>query len=162
MQQRYEVLMLAVPEVTQDEAKQVETTLAQKIAAGKGATISFERWGKYQLAYPINKNEYGVYYLLRFEVPQGTDVIDEMKTLFSIKLNDIVMRHMFNRLDIDGPLTYQRPRSLEEAPPAREGVTGRDGFAGRDGRSDRYQSRSESRDEASSFTREDEVDEEQD
>lgn len=133
MQPRYEILILTVPEITQDEAKNMETALTNAVQSQKGAIISFERWGKYRLAYPIKKHEYGVYYLVRFEVPRESTAITDIKTLFAIKFNDIVMRSMITQLNSGAPLTYQRPRSLEEAPPARDNMlnSSRDGF-GRD------------------------------
>jgi ribosomal protein S6 len=119
MLRQYEALLLTVPEITGDEAKHLETQLDKAIKAGSGSTISFERWGKYKLAYEINKNDYGVFFLMRFEVPQGTQLINDMKTLLKVKLNNVIMRDMISVLDPKSPLTYQRPRSLEEAP-ARE------------------------------------------
>ena len=119
MLRQYEALLLTVPEITGDEVKQLETTLDKTVKAGTGSTISFERWGKYRLAYDINKNDYGIFFLMRFEVPQGTTVVEDVKTLLKVKLNNVVMRDMISVLDPKAPLTYQRPRSLEEAP-ARE------------------------------------------
>lgn len=116
---QYEALLLTVPEITGDEAKNLETTLDKAIKTGAGSTISFERWGKYKLAYDINKNEYGVFFLARFEAPEKTTVINDLKTLLKVKLDNVVMRDMISVLDPKAPLTYQRPRSLEEAP-ARE------------------------------------------
>jgi ribosomal protein S6 len=119
MLRQYEALLLTVPEITGDEIKHLESTLDKTIKAGTGSTISFERWGKYKLAYDINKNDYGIFFLMRFEIPQGTTVVNEMKTLLKVKLNNVVMRDMISALNPKHPLTYQRPRSLEEAP-ARE------------------------------------------
>lgn len=119
MLRQYEALLLTVPEITGDEIKHLESTLDKTIKAGTGSTISFERWGKYKLAYDINKNDYGIFFLMRFEIPQGTAIINDMKTLLKVKLNNVVMRDMISALNPKHPLTYQRPRSLEEAP-ARE------------------------------------------
>lgn len=116
---QYEALLLTVPEITGDEVKHLETSLDKAIKTGTGSTISFERWGKYKLAYEINKNDYGIFFLMRFEVPQGSTLVEDMKTLLKVKLNTVVMRDMISVLDPKAPLTYQRPRSLEEAP-ARE------------------------------------------
>ncbi len=117
MIQRYEALMLSVPEITKDEAKQLETELDKLITSAKGAVISFERWGKFKLTYPIQHNNYGVYFLIRFEVPEPiTKLLDE---LFRIKLNSFVMRHIISTV-ADGSLEYQRPKSLEEAPASRD------------------------------------------
>ena len=117
MSHRYEVLILTVPEVTQDEIKQLETELDKLVASQKGSVLSFERWGKYKLTYPIRHNEYGVYFLIRFEVPVAiTKLVDE---LFRIKLNNFVMRHVVTALEGES-LEYQRPKSLEEAPESRD------------------------------------------
>ena len=89
MIRQYEALLLTVPEITGDEVKHLETQLDKTIKAATGSTISFERWGKYKLA------------------------------LLKVKLNNIIVRDMVSVLDPKRPLTYQRPRSLEEAP-ARE------------------------------------------
>lgn len=119
---RYEVLMLAVPEITQDEAKQLEDRLEKTIEKFKGSVISFERWGKYRLAYPVKKNDYGVYFLARFQMDQApTALLEELKTVFAVKLNEIVMRHMITRLDEEASLVYNRPHSLEDAPPREVG-----------------------------------------
>lgn len=113
---QYEALLLTVPEITGDEVKHLETSLDKAIKTGTGSTISFERWGKYKLAYDIKKNEYGVFFLMRFEAPEKSTLINEMKTLLKVKLNNVVMRDMISVLNPKHPLTYQRPRSLEEAP----------------------------------------------
>lgn len=114
---RYEILMLSVPEITQDEAKQLEDRLEKVISQYKGNVISFERWGKYRLAYPVKKNDYGVYFLMRFEIASNpTSLLEELKTIFAVKLNDIVMRYLVSKLDATESLIYQRPQSLEDAP----------------------------------------------
>jgi len=123
MMQKYEALLLTIPEITGDEAKSLETQLDNVIKVGGGSTISFERWGKYKLAFDVNKSEYGVYYLVRFEAPKKTTLISDMKTYFKVKLSNIVKRDMISCLDSKRPLTYQRPRSLEEAPAREEGFS---------------------------------------
>lgn len=116
MMRRYEALILASPEITKDEATFIETEIGRLSQAAKGATISFERWGKFKLAYPINKNDYGVYFLARMEVPTGSSFVEDMKMFFRVKVHESVMRHVMCALDMKQPLTYQRPKSLEEVP----------------------------------------------
>ncbi len=117
---RYEALMLTVPEITQDEAKSLETSIEGAVKTAQGSVVSFERWGKYRLCYPINKNDYGIYFLARFEVPAEGQVNEELKSLFSIKFHELVVRNTVTRLDILDPLDYQRPKSLEESPASRD------------------------------------------
>lgn len=125
MMRQYEALLLTVPEITGDEIKNLEAQFDKTIKGAAGSTISFERWGKYRLAYEINKNDYGVFFLTRFELPTGTKVLNEMKHLLKVKFNNVVMRDMISALNPKHPLTYQRPRSLEEAP-AREAEFSKD------------------------------------
>lgn len=114
---RYEILMLTIPEVTEDEIKGIESQVQGILRVAKGTLVSFERWGKYRLAYPVKKNEYGVYFLLRFELPgESEETLNEIKALINVKFYDIIMRSMVTVLDSKQSLVYQRPTSLEEAP----------------------------------------------
>lgn len=120
MIQRYEVLMLAVPEITQDEIKSIEGSVEKLIAQAKGTVLSFEKWGKFKLSYPIKKNEYGVYLLARYETPYGSKINEELRELYKVKLDSEIMRHVITSLDLESPLEYQRPKSVEEAPASRD------------------------------------------
>lgn len=116
---RYEALLLTVPEITADEIKTIEQQFNKTVSDKKGSVVSFERWGKYRLSFPVNKNEYGVYFLARFEGDDIEPALTDVKTLLDVKLHELVMRSMISKLDAKGSLEYQRPQSLEEAP-ARE------------------------------------------
>lgn len=115
---RYETLILTIPEITGEESTKLETQFVDVIKKAKGSLVSYEKWGKYKLAYAVNKHEYGIYFLARFEVSDENKVelFEKMKELFSIRFNEIVMRHMNAVLPKNGSLEYQRPRSLEETP----------------------------------------------
>lgn len=112
---RYEALMLTVPEITADEAKSIEQQFDRLVTDKKGSMISFEKWGKYRLAYPVKKNEYGIYFLARFETAQP-ELVNEVNTLLEVKLHELIMRSMLTRLGVNQSLEYQRPQSLEETP----------------------------------------------
>lgn len=116
MLHRYETLILTVPEVTKDETKNLEREMDKLIQSAKGNIISFEQWGKFRLAYPVNKNDYGVYFFTRFEMPENSSIVEDIRMYFVVKLNDLVMRSMTSALDPKGSLEYLRPKSLEEAP----------------------------------------------
>lgn len=119
---RYEALMLTVPEITQDESRRLESEFDRVIKSAKATALSFEKWGKYRLPYPVKKNDYGIYFLARFELNSPAHpVLEELKTLFAVKLNDVIMRHMISVLDPKQGLEYERPLSVEEAPARSEG-----------------------------------------
>ena len=116
--QRYELLILTVPEITNDEAADLEKTLEKKLQENKATLVSYDRWGKFLLAYPVKRNEYGVYFLARFDAPaeKKQDIIKELKELFDLKFNTLVMRSVTSQIDNNAPLSYKRPQSLEETP----------------------------------------------
>lgn len=115
---RYEVLMLAVPEITIDESTRLESQLRDVVKDSEGSLISFERWGKYRLSYPIQRNEYGVYFLARFEGDSAIiqQLLKNVRALLTLKYNEIVMRFLISRLNRSASLEYQRPESLEDVP----------------------------------------------
>jgi ribosomal protein S6 len=115
---RYEALILAVPEVTVDQASALESQLHDFISKQKGETVLFDRWGKFRLAYSVKKHEYGVYYLSRFDLPEENvrKALEELRQFFAVKNNELIMRHMVTALEKDAPAEYKRPESLEETP----------------------------------------------
>lgn len=121
---RYETLMLAVPEITAEQQSALEAGVEKAVKDVQGSILSFERWGKYRLAYPVRDFGYGVYYLVRFEVPESQkQAIDQaLKALLAVKFNELIMRFITAGLAKNSSLAYQRPESLEEAP-VREGYS---------------------------------------
>lgn len=113
---RYELLMLAIPEITQDETKGLESRVEKTIKTAQGSILSFDRWGKYRLAFPVKKHDYGIYFLVRFEMENTEPLLADIKSLFAIGLNDLVMRYLVTRLDTSKSLAYDRPTSVEDAP----------------------------------------------
>ena len=111
----YEMLLLASPEITKDEESTLEKQIDKLINDAKGTVTSFDRWGKYRLAYPVRKNDYGVYFLMRFDV-EDNNVLKDIHHMFYIKFNSIVMRSMFTKLDKEQSLEYKKPLSLEDTP----------------------------------------------
>ena len=114
----YETLILAAPEITNEEATKFESQFTKMVKEYKGNITSFDRWGKYKLAYPVKKNEYGVYFLTRFELPseQKDSFFKELKDLFKIRYNELIMRNLTSVLVPGKSLDYTKPRSLEETP----------------------------------------------
>ena len=114
---RYETIILSVPEITADEASNLESQLDKFIGKADGKLISFEKWGKFKLAYPVRKNDYGVYFLMRFELEKSPKaLLDEIESYFKIKLGNIIMRSMTSKLDLKASLDYKRSESLEDIP----------------------------------------------
>ena len=112
---RYETLLLTIPEITSDECVIIERFFDNLVKKYNGSIVSFERWGKYRLAYPVRKNEYGVYFLVRFDV-NDANMLAEIKNTFDVKYAREIMRYMTTRLPLSTPLTYKRPESVDDIP----------------------------------------------
>lgn len=118
---RYETLMLIRPDITGDEFSSLEGDFARLVDGVEGKLSAFDRWGKYRLCYPVQKNSYGVYALARFEVaPESMQkLLNDLQLHFKIKAHDVVMRHVNCRLADDAPQAYKRPDSLDTSSESR-------------------------------------------
>lgn len=112
---RYETLMLIRSEATADELSKIETNIEKLATDAKGSVSSFDRWGKCRLAYPVQKNDYGIYILARYEIPKSNleSFFKETHHLFRIKLNEVVMRHVDIALGKETSFDYARPDAIE-------------------------------------------------
>ena len=117
MNRQYETLMLARTESTLDELSSLEKHFDKVLSDVKGTLTTFDNWGKFQLAYPVKKNSYGIYLLLRYELPVAatTKVLQELETFFKIKCNDLILRHVTVKLNPKTASSYQKPDSFEES-----------------------------------------------
>jgi len=110
----YETLMLVRTEITDDELKALERHFDKIVASQKGRITLFDRWGKYKLAYPVQKNIYGIYILSRCQIPKGfvSVLFKEIDALFRIKYNELVMRHVTVRLEEGASSVYKYPEPI--------------------------------------------------
>jgi ribosomal protein S6 len=114
---RYETLMLAKTELTNEEYSMLEKSIEKLVATAKGSFSGFDKWGKIRLAYPVKKSDYGIYILARYEIPAGEleAFSKELLQFFRIKCNELVMRHVNVRLAKDATSLYKRPDSVDHA-----------------------------------------------
>jgi len=118
MSSLYETLVLFVPEITESELSEIQSSFAKGVQQGNGKMVSWEKWGKYLLAYPVEKHEYGIYALARFEIPAENKkaTLDVVDKLLKVKFNTLVMRHLTSVLDKSMGLEYTKPLALDETP----------------------------------------------
>jgi ribosomal protein S6 len=110
--------LLTIPEITNDEAAEIERALEKKLQENSSKLVTYDRWGKFLLAYPVKSNEYGIYFLARFDIPvdKNNEVVKELKSLFNLKFNATIMRYLISNIPNDSPAVYKRPQSLDETP----------------------------------------------
>lgn len=138
---RYETLLLARTEITNEEFSLIEKTFETVVNNAGGKISAVDRWGKYRLSYAIKKQEYGIYYLIRFDVPADkvSQVTKEIREFFRIKCSEFVLRNVIVRLEDDAPTTYKRPEPVDSPYATNGGVDSfikenkLDSFSGRRG-----------------------------
>lgn len=113
---KYEYLMLANPGITGDETSGLEKNFEKLIKQFEGSLVSFDRWGKCRLSYPVKHHDYGVYYMVRFEMTSPKEFLKELKLLLDVKYNDIIMRTATVKIDAKKTYTDFRPESVEDIP----------------------------------------------
>ena len=112
----YETLILSRPDAASDELDGVLKGFEKIITVGKGAVTATDSWGKLHLAYPIEKNDYGVYTLVRYEVPESSvsSVLANITSYFRVNCSESVFRHTTTRNKTGTPtFVYKRPEASE-------------------------------------------------
>ena len=114
---RYETLLLVSTDVTDDEMSMIEKHFDLVCSNARGTLSRFDKWGKYRLAYPVNRSSYGIYILVRFELPKDTlaKALPELESALKVKYNELVWRHVTVALKPDAPVTYQKPEPVDVA-----------------------------------------------
>ncbi len=113
----YETLFLLRTDSTEDKVQTLEKGIYDAVKSAGGEVVSFEKWGRYKLAYPVNKQNYGIYILSRYNLPR-----DKTKTFFQefdhnikVKCSDFVMRHVNVLLPASkANSSYNKPDPIDE------------------------------------------------
>ncbi len=93
--QLYETGFLIAPNLSEEDAEQIITQLADVVSQKEGRLVKQERWGKKKLAYPIKKFSEAFYIFFHYE--GGTDIPIELERRF--KQSDAVLRYLTLRKD---------------------------------------------------------------
>ena len=115
---KYETLFLATSEITDEEITSIERELDTRIAALGGKLSLFDKWGKYRLAYPVNKSDYGVYILARYEFDDAakvSDFVKEFDSFIKIKCHEFIMRYTSIKLSPKAASSYIKPDPIDSA-----------------------------------------------
>lgn len=105
----YETIFIVKPDLT-DEVLAEREAWAKDILTNNGADIvNVERWGKKRLAYQIEKQRYGHYYLFHYEAPAS--VVPELERNF--RMSEDIMKYITVKLE--GKLVEQARQAAVKA-----------------------------------------------
>jgi len=91
----YELGIIIDPELPPEAETAALERVEKIITDGKGSVVEKDAWGRRQLAYPINKKNYGVYHFWKFE--SGGEIMTDLN--FELRTSDAVMRSLILNLD---------------------------------------------------------------
>ena len=66
---QYELIYVTRPTLNAEELANLSTKVSGLIEKAKGQVLATEEWGRRRLAYPILKNEHGLYTYINFVAP---------------------------------------------------------------------------------------------
>ncbi len=89
----YELLVLGKGDLSEAEQKKLTAELEKMISDAKGRVEKRQDWGKRPLAYEINKQKEGFYFLLHFLAPEEFPTKLEKK----LSINENVLRSLLLR-----------------------------------------------------------------
>jgi small subunit ribosomal protein S6 len=104
--QQYEVAVIYHPDLEVDLSKG-ENRVKKIITDNGGKIVNSDNWGKKKLAYPIAKNESGVYVFYTVEI--APEAVSKMEG--TLNITDEVIRYLIVRLD---------PKELAKAEAAKQ------------------------------------------
>ena len=98
-------------EASEEDGEASVDRVSEAVRGGGGEVTHTEFWGHRALAYPINKNVEGAYFLARFSAePDALDAVGR-----AISADQTVIRHLLTRLDNrDGAKVT--PQTMDAAP----------------------------------------------
>ncbi|NMB61762.1 MAG: 30S ribosomal protein S6 [Chloroflexi bacterium] len=86
----YELMVIIHPDLDDEAVNQAMDKIKNWIETGKGKITEIQEWGKRRLAYPIQKQYEGLYYLLNLELDPANNAELER----NIRILEPVMRYM--------------------------------------------------------------------
>lgn len=87
----YELMLIVRSNLDEKVAVELVDAVAEQFKASGGQVTAIKNWGRRKLAYPINNQLDGIYFLLKVSVaPAAIKAID-----FNLKLNENLLRYMF-------------------------------------------------------------------
>lgn len=114
----YETLVLLRTDSTEEKIKLLEKTISNAVENSSGIIVTFDKWGKYKLAYPIENQSYGIYILSRYDLPEDKiqTFFKDFNTNIQVKFSDFVMRHV-NVILKPGRtgVEYKKPSAIDES-----------------------------------------------
>lgn len=92
MQNKYEVMVIVRPDLTEEQNKNLFSQINEAIAKNQGSVLESRVWQeKRRMIFPIKKFKEGIYYLVNFQIDSLS--ISKLREIY--RLNENILRTMF-------------------------------------------------------------------
>ena len=112
----YETLIIAHPDISDEELNQLNDNLKNVISLSKGEPLKIDQWGKRKLVYKIKGLSKGYFFVVYFLGDQN--VLQEIDRL--LRFNERILRYqtvkLDKKLDIETLREKETPETLEASP----------------------------------------------
>ena len=92
---KYEIMFIVKATMEEDKIKAVSDELQKLINKKPSKVIEFKEMGRKKLAYPINKEVSGYYYVMTVETDNANIAEFDRK----VRINENVLRHLIIKLE---------------------------------------------------------------
>lgn len=110
---QYELIYVTQPQLNATDLEGLSTKVTGFIEKANGQVLAFEEWGRKKLAYPIAKNEHGIFNYINFVAPADAPITIER----ALGLDDSFMRYITVQLeknvDVDAARTSAEASKAE-------------------------------------------------
>ncbi len=94
---QYETMVLLSPDLEEEGIEERISSFEKQISEGGGEILNVDRWGKKRLAYPINDQRHGNYFVVTYK--SEMKIIQEIER--QLRLDEDAWRFMTVRMDAD-------------------------------------------------------------
>ena len=130
---RYETMVLLSPELADEAVEERISGFEKRIAEGGGAVLNVDRWGKKRLAYPIDRQRHGIYFIVTYHSEPGVVAGVER----AMRIDEETWRYMTVRMDEALMRKLEKNAKSAAAREKEGGSEGRDGDSPRRSRASR-------------------------
>ncbi|MBX6763037.1 MAG: 30S ribosomal protein S6 [Rubrobacteraceae bacterium] len=111
MENAYEVMLIVIPELDEEQVESTVGRFRTIIERTGGEILNVDQWGKRRLAYEIDHRSEAYYAVIHFTVGERTLV--ELKRI--LRVSDDVLRHMIVKLPPGYAESLREEESVEAA-----------------------------------------------
>ena len=106
----YELVFVLKPTMTEEEMASKVEQIQNLITSNGGEIYNFEKWGRRELAYPIQKFNTGYYYILNFKT-ENSELPQKLE--YNLRLDEDIIR--FLNFKVKPPKKEEQTPEVAEA-----------------------------------------------